>query len=94
MIVNMIRLFALRATIGFPVRQTIENVRFFSQSNRFLEKIPSPLDTQSSVPQSTIDPNKPWQKQSQHRTLSKFDKRVLVSVGKYKSIDEVPDKVA
>lgn len=95
---KMIRLLTKTATARLSSFRTLEHVRFVSQTQRVFEKSdatkPSsaPVESQSSAPPT--DASQPWQKKTHHRTLSNFDKRVLVSSGKYKTIDEVPDKVA
>lgn len=79
--------------------RSLENVRFLSRTCRILEKASSspPAETKPSATQPPSEPsadatNQIFKKKS--HTLTNFDKRILVSVGKFKSIDEVPDTVA
>lgn len=91
----MLRLIAKSAT-GI---RSLENVRFLSQTGRILEKASSspPAETKPPATQPASEPaadatGQIFKKKS--HTLTNFDKRVLVSTGKFKSIDEVPDTVA
>lgn len=91
----MIRLCTQKLSTGVSSHRVLESVRFISQTGRILEKTPAsqtPAESQSptSQPPSDAAPTHPWQKRSQTRTLSNYDKRVLVWTGKYKSIDDVP----
>lgn len=101
---KMIRLITKTATARLSSFRTLEHVRFVSQTQRVFEKSdatkPSstPVESQSQAPATDASQpaagSQPWQKKTNHRTVSNFDKRVLVSTGKYKTIDEVPDKLA
>ncbi|XP_031616703.1 UPF0389 protein CG9231-like [Contarinia nasturtii] len=96
----MLRLFTKTALarISHP---KLENVRFLSQTKCVFEKTPaSSTSNESQSPQTPANQaptdaaqTQPWQKKSQYRNVTNFDKRVLVSVGKYKSLNDVPDKV-
>lgn len=97
----MIRLYTQKLSTGVSSHRVLESVRFISQTGRILEKTPAsqtPAESQSPTSQPPSDaaaaaaaaPTHPWQKRSQTRTLSNYDKRVLVWTGKYKSIDDVP----
>lgn len=97
----MIRLCTQKLSTGVSTHRVLENVRFISQTGRMLEKSPAsktPVESQSPTSHATdataaaaaAAPTHPWQKSSQTRTLSNYDKRILVWTGKYKSIDDVP----
>lgn len=87
----MIRLFAKSSMVGLPAFRSLENVRFISQTGRILEKATSSTPAETPASQSASgSPLKPTKK----RALTNFDKRVLVSTGKYKTVDEVPEDVA
>lgn len=98
----MLRLFTKSALTRMSSTSTLENVRFLSQTSRMYEKSSaSSTPTESQSPQTpasqastnTAQPAQPWEKTTKYTNVTGFDKRVLVSVGKYKSIAEVPDKV-
>lgn len=85
----MIRLFAKRSMAGVPAIRSLEQVRFLSQTGRILEKATPSTPTESSTSQPAGDASG----QQKKRILSYFDKRVLISTGHYKTIDEIPDNV-
>lgn len=96
----MIRVFAKTTVARLSSLRTLENVRFVSQTPRILEKSDAskssstPVESQSPASEPTADGSQPWQKQKSLRKLTNFDKRVLVSSGKFKTLDEVPDNIA
>lgn len=98
---TMIRLFTQKLSTGMLTHRAVENVRFISQTSRILEKSPAaktPAETPTSQPAaesaSGSSSAAPWQKTSLQRTLSGYDKRILVWTGKFKSIDDVPPTVS
>ncbi|XP_055321373.1 UPF0389 protein GA21628 [Sitodiplosis mosellana] len=101
----MMRLFAKTTAAQLSSLRTLENVRFVSQTPRLLEKSDAskpttpPAESQSptptaDAPQPAAEGSQPWQQKKSLHTVNNFDKRVLVSSGKYKTIDEVPERVA
>lgn len=100
---TMIRLFTQKLSSGMLTHRAVENVRFISQTSRILEKSPA-SKTPAEIPTPTSQPAAeaasgsasaaPWQKTSMQRTLSGYDKRILVWTGKFKSIDDVPPTVS
>lgn len=100
---TMIRLFTQKLSTGMLTHRAVENVRFISQTSRILEKSPA-AKTPAETPTPTSQPAAeaasgsssaaPWQKTSLQRTLSGYDKRILVWTGKFKSIDDVPPTVS
>lgn len=100
---TMIRLFTQKLSAGMLTHRAVENVRFISQTSRILEKSPAsktPAETPTPTSQPTAEAasgsasTAPWQKTSMQRTLSGYDKRILVWTGKFKSIDDVPPTVS
>lgn len=98
---TMIRLFTQKLSTGMLTHRAVEKVRFISQTSRILEKSPAaktPAETPTSQPAaesaSGSSSAAPWQKTSLQRTLSGYDKRILVWTGKFKSIDDVPPTVS
>lgn len=98
---TMIRLFTQKLSTGMLTHRAVENVRFISQTSRILEKSPAsktPAEIPTSQPAAEAASGSasaaPWQKTSMQRTLSGYDKRILVWTGKFKSIDDVPPTVS
>lgn len=95
----MIRFITKTLMARMPRQSSFGSVRFLSQSNRMFDKvIATPNLTQSPTSsmktQENPDPalKRAWDSHSM--TVSNFDKRILVSVGKYKSIQDVPKEVS
>lgn len=100
----------IRIMIGLFVRNTGElptmmlrrlvNVRFLSQTNRTLEKSesstpPSPPSSQTPSTETAASTAHAWQKTAQSNYKpSNFEKRLLVWSGKYKSMNDIPERVA
>lgn len=91
----MLRFIAKNSRIKLPAKG---NLRFLSQTGQMLEKASPPVESTTSkasepVSQSATEVSSQQFKKRSH-TLTKFDKWVLVSAGKFKSIAEIPDTVA
>ncbi|XP_031617627.1 UPF0389 protein CG9231-like [Contarinia nasturtii] len=95
----MIHFITKAAMVRMPTHSSLKNVRFLTETSKTFGKVlatPTPTTQSSSAsatqPQTNPDLQKAWE--SHDITVSNWDKRVLVSVGKYKRIADVPKKVS
>lgn len=92
----MLRFIAKSTTIKLPA---VENIRCLSQTAHLLEKDSPPAETtpKAKAPEPASQPaadSTSQQFKKRSHTLSKFDKYVLVSSGKFKTRADIPDTVA